>query len=214
MTNIQLALYGAFLERMAGGLVDWSGNPALTVTLHTSTYTPNRDTHTVVSDLSNELPTAAGYTIGGVALTGATITRTLANSWGTTWAAGATTLAGQIIRPTVGNGLVYQAAVAGVSAIAEPSWPTTPGVCVTDGTTQWVCVGRSFTSLDANNLTPGWASFSAGPFRHVVLSDRSPAGAGNQTLVGVWSYSTDQTGGGGDYTLTFDPAGLVLLPTA
>lgn len=36
--------------------------------LHTSSYTPNLNTHTVRADLTNELSTAVGYTAGGATL--------------------------------------------------------------------------------------------------------------------------------------------------
>lgn len=50
------------------------------VQLHTNSYTPNRSTHTVRADLTNELSTANGYTATGQALTSVTVT----NSSGTT----------------------------------------------------------------------------------------------------------------------------------
>ncbi len=42
--------------------------------LHTSTYVVNKDTHAFVSDLTGELATGGGYTIGGVALANKTVT--------------------------------------------------------------------------------------------------------------------------------------------
>jgi hypothetical protein len=41
---------------------------AITVTLHTSAYTPDQDVHDYQNDLTNELSTANGYTAGGQAL--------------------------------------------------------------------------------------------------------------------------------------------------
>lgn len=42
----------------------------LKLTLHTSTYAPNRDTDDFFNDATNELGTALGYTAGGVTLSG------------------------------------------------------------------------------------------------------------------------------------------------
>lgn len=46
------------------------------VGLVTSTYTFNKDTHDSYNDITNELGTANGYTIGGLTLSGKTITYT------------------------------------------------------------------------------------------------------------------------------------------
>jgi hypothetical protein len=47
--------------------VDWVTDTIKT-TLHTTTYTPNQDTHVFATDLTNELTTTGGYTVGGVTL--------------------------------------------------------------------------------------------------------------------------------------------------
>lgn len=39
-------------------------------TLHTSSYSPNQDTHDYYDDVTNELSTANGYTAGGATLSG------------------------------------------------------------------------------------------------------------------------------------------------
>lgn len=44
--------------------VDWATD-TIKIALLTSTYTPNQDTHTFYSDLTNELATGNGYTTGG-----------------------------------------------------------------------------------------------------------------------------------------------------
>lgn len=212
MTDIQLLQYAAYQKSCANGLSVWAASIKLTLTLHTNTYVPNRITHAFVSDLSNELGTAAGYTAGGVVLANPTVTVLAANSWAQTWVTATAYLVGQIRRPTAGNLFVYKVAVAGTSGGSEPAWPTVIGGCVTDGGVQWVCVGRAVVMLDADNLAPAWAAFSAGPFRHVVLSDRAPALASAQPLIGIYTYSSDQTGGGGAFDVTFDAGGVIAIP--
>jgi hypothetical protein len=53
-------------------------NPTNTfkMTLHTSTWTPADSTDEVYADVTNELSTANGYTSGGIALSGVTLTQT------------------------------------------------------------------------------------------------------------------------------------------
>jgi hypothetical protein len=67
-------LYGGFLYGLgssnAARRVDVLSD-TLRVTLHTSSYVPNQDTHAFYSDLTNELPTANGYA-GPVNLTSKT----------------------------------------------------------------------------------------------------------------------------------------------
>lgn len=44
------------------------------VSLHTATYTPNRDTHDFQSTLTNEVANGSGYTTGGVTLANVAMT--------------------------------------------------------------------------------------------------------------------------------------------
>lgn len=44
--------------------------------------------------------------------------------------------------PTVANGYYYEVTVAGTSAGVQPTWPTTIGDTVVDGTVTWICRGR------------------------------------------------------------------------
>jgi len=44
--------------------------------------------------------------------------------------------------PTVANGYYYEITVAGTSSGVEPTWPTTIGNTVVDGTATWICRGR------------------------------------------------------------------------
>lgn len=61
--------YGA----TAADRIDWV-NDDVRMSLHTSSYTPNQDTHDYYDDLTNELAASGGYSSGGVALTGKTLT--------------------------------------------------------------------------------------------------------------------------------------------
>lgn len=63
------ALTGQY-SATAARRVDWVTD-TIKVALCTSTYTPNQDTHTYFSDITNEI-TGTGYTAGGVALSSKT----------------------------------------------------------------------------------------------------------------------------------------------
>jgi len=178
------------------------------MTLHTSTYVPNLDTHAYVSDLTAELATGGGYTAGGVTLGTKTATYTAANSWGTAWAASTAYTVGKVVRPTTGNGLLYRCTVAGTSGAAEPAWPVTIGLTVTDGTVTWACEGKGIIAL--NHAAASWASatFTA---RYAVTSDRTPATAATQPLISLIDFGSDKTGGGGAFTITPDSQGILHL---
>lgn len=64
--------YGLGKKSLAQKLVDWEDD-TIKVSLHTSTYAVNQDTHDFQDDLTNEV-TATGYTAGGVAITGTALT--------------------------------------------------------------------------------------------------------------------------------------------
>lgn len=68
-------LYGLLFTALWNAEIDWDTH-AIHVTLHTSTYTPNQDTHDYFDDAVNELATAGGYTAGGAALASKTVTYT------------------------------------------------------------------------------------------------------------------------------------------
>jgi len=69
--------YGKALEGQYSGTsarrVDWA-NDTIKVALCTSSYTPNQDTHTYYSDITNEVSSSGtGYTTGGASLSGKSV---------------------------------------------------------------------------------------------------------------------------------------------
>ena len=61
-------------KNCVNGTVNWSDNSTTTikVSLHTSAYVPNQDTHEFFSSVTNEI-TGTGYTAGGQAITSRTV---------------------------------------------------------------------------------------------------------------------------------------------
>lgn len=179
----------------------------LVLTLHTSAYTPNLDTHDYVDDITAELAAGGGYATGGWPLTSKTVTVTAANSWATTRANSTTYAAGDVVRPAAGNGFLYQAVTAGTTGASLPTYPTAVGATVVDGTVTWVNVGSGIFVFDAADITQ--ANFTAGPFRYAVISDRTPGTAATQPLIGLIDFGSDRTGGGGTGTIAFASQGIL-----
>lgn len=69
-------IYNSCLNDMATGAIDFDTN-SFKILMVTSSYTPNKDTHTKRSDVTNEI-SGTGYTAGGAA-SAVTVTNDTAN---------------------------------------------------------------------------------------------------------------------------------------
>lgn len=58
------------------------------------------------------------------------------------WRASFAYAIGKREQPQTANSYEYRALTGGVSGTTEPTWPTTQGATVNDGTVQWLCVGK------------------------------------------------------------------------
>lgn len=172
--------YRRAIENMLGGSSSGEArqtdflSDTIKAALLSSSYTPALDTHETYSDLTNEV-TGTGYSAGGATLATKTITTTPANSWATTWAAGTAYAAGDIIRPTSGNGKLYRAITAGTShASTEPTWTTVIGdEQPADNTVTWHCAGSAICVLDSAD--PSWGSGATiSGIRHVAVYNDTP----------------------------------------
>lgn len=205
-----MTLYRNFLRlALTGTAVDLDSD-TIKVALTTSSYTPNFNTHDFFNDVTNEI-TGTGYSAGGATLTGVTVTYTAANSWGTPWAASTAFSAGDIVRPTSGNGYVYRAQNSGTSAGSEPTWPTTLGDEVTDSGVTWTLVGAGVLAIDAADAS--WAS-STLTARRAVVYDATPATAATQPLICCLEFDADVSTTNGTFAIQWDSQGLVLIPIA
>ncbi len=59
------------------------------------------------------------------------------------WVAGTAYKPDDVVESASRNGYRYRVTVAGTSAASAPTWPTTIGVTVTDGTVTWKCVSKT-----------------------------------------------------------------------
>lgn len=70
------------------------------------------------------------------------------------WAAATAYVLGDHVEPTVDNTYTYDCTTAGTShASVEPTWPTTIGVTVADGTVVWTCVAKNHPTTEIKLAT-------------------------------------------------------------
>ena len=101
------AVYNSFKKDSMVGVFNLSAN-TLNVVLVTSSYTPNIDTHTKYSDITNEV-VGAGYSTSGQTLVGVTTTTDLTgdkavlDASDVTWVSSTITAAGAVIYKSNGT---------------------------------------------------------------------------------------------------------------
>lgn len=172
-----------------------------------SGYTLDKHAHDFADDLTAEV-TGTGYTAGGKALTGVTLTTTAANSWATTRANSTAYAVGTIVRPASGNGHLYRCIVAGTSGGSVPTWPTVSGQTVTDGGVTWAECGEFVTIFDADDVT--WTSASlTGVVQGVVYKSTGTAGTSPLLIHLDWSDAPLGTGSSGSITITWNSQGII-----
>ena len=79
-----------------------------------------------------------------------------------TWAATTAISLGAVYKPTSSNGRYYQCTTAGTTGGSQPTWPTTTGNTVTDGSVVWTDVGLIPTAL---GWTKAYSGTNAGAYR-------------------------------------------------
>lgn len=185
--------------------MDWDTD-TFKLMLTTSAYTPAQ-AHDYKNDVTNEV-TGTGYTAGGATLASKTITYTAADSWATARANTTAYTLGQIVRPATGNGHLYRAIVAGTSGGSIPTWPTVSGATVTDGAVTWAEIGIGIIAFDAADVT--WGSSTITAAKGVIYCD-TPATDATKPLVGYIDFGGDVVSSAGNFTVTFDAAGIFFV---
>ena len=145
------------------------GTNAIKAALVKSTHTSTVPTSNVWSDISASESSGTNYTAGGVTPTTPALTTTEANSWSTVAATSTAYAVGDVVRPSVGNGFLYRCEAAGTSGGAAPSWPTTLGATVTDGTVTWTCVGSAIVQFTCDAFT--YSNITISDFEFIEFYD-------------------------------------------
>jgi hypothetical protein len=104
---VTASAYGQAIMSLGLGRFNF-GSDTLKVLLTTSSYTPNIDTHTYLSDVTNEV-SGTGYTAGGATLSGVSWTYDATNNLGkllastTTWTAATFTARTAVVYKSTGT---------------------------------------------------------------------------------------------------------------
>lgn len=192
--------YHSTLAKSANAEIDLDTH-TIKAMLTTSSNTIDKGTDDYVNDVTNEV-VGTGYTAGGATVTGS-VSVVPANSWAVARANSTAYALGDVVRPATGNGFLYQAIAAGTSGGSIPTYPTTLGATVTDGTVTWLCLGTGAVVFDTTN--PSWANSTITArqihfYRDTGTSTTSPLiawvdlGADVSSTNGTWSYTVDDRG--------------------
>lgn len=71
------------------------------------------------------------------------------------WTAATLYAVGDIVKPTIYGMHYYQCTVAGLSAGAEPNWPTSSGSTIADNTITWTEIGTTLPFIQGDNVAIG-----------------------------------------------------------
>jgi len=101
------------------------------------------------------------------------------------WSATTAKSANDRVRTSAANGYRYKATVGGTTGSSEPTWPTTLGNTVVDGTVTWVCEQKLHEKAEIKLATTqaGLAGATAGA--PLSLSTQILSGSANATSVWV-----------------------------
>ncbi len=121
----------------------------------------------------------------------------VASASGPVWTATTAELVGQYVTPKTANGFFFKCTTGGTTGSTEPTWPSTVGTTVTDGSVTWTCAG----ALLAGGLVPfnagsGVESLSAA-LATIATSqfDRIALGHNDSTNLGLWRTQVDAGAG-------------------
>lgn len=101
------------------------------------------------------------------------------------WAATTAYSLGNRVEPTTPNTYVYEVTTAGTSGGSEPTWPTTVGSTVVDGTIVWTCVANRHELTEIKLALTNGGLAAATPGAALNLGATINSGSANQVEVHI-----------------------------
>ena len=199
--------YPQFFNHLAEKRIDWTSDTIKGALVLNYTFSAAHDYFNDVE--ANEI-TGTGYTEDGQSLGTCTITVTAADSWGTAHATSTAYGLGAVVRPSTGNGYLYQASTAGSSGGSAPTWPTNVGGTVSDGTVVWTCVGTAIVALDDDGTNLQWANSTITADGLVIYADLGGATSADP-LIAYIDFGADVPSSGGPFDVTFSSIGVAAI---
>jgi hypothetical protein len=210
MADMMIYPYHAFVGHLAAEKHNLASD-TLKCTLHTADYVPDLAVHDYYNDLTNELPTANGYTAGGLTLTN-TAWGYIAAASAPQWAPLAEYKLGQVARKIATNGHVYRCIVPGTSGAAEPVWPTNPGETVVSGTATFAESGTGYWRLDFDD--PLWTAAEGTSLAArwgVIYNYSSGAGTTTRALIALIDFLATRTAVNTDFKIIIPAHGALAV---
>jgi hypothetical protein len=168
------------------------------------------DQDTYWSDISqHEISAGAvNYTAGGKLLTSRTSTGVTANSWTIIRTSNTYYEAGSVVRPATPNGHLYVAQNSGTSNNNQPSWPTTHGQSVSDGSVVWDNAGSYAVTLSCDD--PQWNNLTFSGAGYLAIYDRTPATDAARPLIALVDFGGTQSITSGIFRVDASPTGILI----
>jgi hypothetical protein len=101
------------------------------------------------------------------------------------WAATTAYSLGARVEPTTPNTYVYECTTAGTSSGSEPTWPTTVGNTVSDGTVVWTCISNRHEITEIKLALTSGGLAGATPGAGLALGTTILSGSGNAVEVHI-----------------------------
>ncbi len=143
--------------------IDLAAN-TLKLALMATAYTPaaNLTGIAVYSDISASEASGTGYVATGITVPSPAMSTIYASTFGRVWSASQTWALGDVVRPLTTPTHLFMCVKAGAGSATEPTWPTTPGVDITEGANvTWSEIGTSLTKFSSSNIVSPSMSLTA-----------------------------------------------------